>query len=275
VTAHPSIPKAPLVATLVAEWATIADLLGELPEADWRRPTPLPGWSVQDNVAHIVGTECMLSGEQAPPSDVDVRAQPHVRNDIGAANEQWVQALRADPPARVLERLRDVTGRRAAALEAMSQSEFDAPSWTPAGEATYGRFMQIRLFDCWMHEQDIRDGTGRPGHEEGAAAEESVDEALRGLGFAVGKRAAAPQGSVVTFELTGPVRRTVHVVVDGRARVVDEAPGPSTTLLRMPSGLFTRLTGGRIRADAHGDELTVEGDQALGRQVADNLAFTI
>ena len=39
----------------------------------------------------------------------------------------------------------------------MSQEEWDAESFTPAGKSTYGRFMQIRVFDCWLHEQDIRD----------------------------------------------------------------------------------------------------------------------
>ena len=24
----------------------------------------------------------------------------------------------------------------------------------------YGRFMRVRVFDCWMHEQDIRDALG-------------------------------------------------------------------------------------------------------------------
>ena len=33
-------------------------------------------------------------------------------------------------------------------------------SFTPAGKDTYGRFMQIRVFDCWLHEQDIRDALG-------------------------------------------------------------------------------------------------------------------
>ena len=39
----------------------------------------------------------------------------------------------------------------------MTQADFDAPSWTPAGrDETYGRFMRIRHYDCFMHEHDIR-----------------------------------------------------------------------------------------------------------------------
>ena len=43
----------------------------------------------------------------------------------------------------------------------MTQADFDAPSWTPAGrDETYGRFMRIRHYDCFMHEHDIRYALG-------------------------------------------------------------------------------------------------------------------
>jgi hypothetical protein len=157
----------------------------------------------------------------------------------------------------------------------MDDAAFEAPSWTPAGDATYGRFMQIRLFDTWMHEQDIRAALDRPGHEGGACAEGAQDEIEAGLGFIIGKRAGAPDGSSVTIELTGPVRRTTHVVVAGRARVAAQLDGPATTTLRLGSTLFARLTGGRVEPADHLADVVVEGDAELGRQVATRLAFTI
>ena len=36
--------------------------------------------------------------------------------------------------------------------------------------------MRIRVFDCWLHEQDIRDAVGRPGGEDGPAASVALDE---------------------------------------------------------------------------------------------------
>ncbi len=74
----------------------------------------------------------------------------------------------------------------------MGPEEFDAPTQTPVGMAPYRRFMEIRVFDCWLHEQDIRSAIGRPGHEDGPCAEMSVDEVVRALGFIVGKQACAP-----------------------------------------------------------------------------------
>jgi uncharacterized protein (TIGR03083 family) len=198
-----------------------------------------------------------------------------VRNDIGALNEVWVESLRAEPPAQMLERLRAVTAQRLAALTGMAEQEFHAPSWTPAGQATYARFMQIRAFDCWMHEQDIRDSAGQPGNEDGPGAALSVDEIALALGYLVGKRAQAPDGSSVTFDLTGPRPRQLHVMVAGRARLADELPGPATTSIRLPLGTFTRLCGGRVRPEQVSDQVTVRGDEDLGRQVVSALAYTI
>jgi len=212
-----------VVELLGGEWSIIIGLLAGLDDAAWSRPA-LPGWDVHDVLAHLIGTERTLAGVQHPdPADID--AGRHVRNAIGKANEAWVVALRDRPHAGLLDDFRSVTAHRLASLRAMSPEEFNAPSWTPAGHATYARFMRIRIFDCWMHEQDIRTAVGIPGNEDGAAAEEALDEVVEALGYIVGKRGRAPDGSSVLIRLTGALQRDLPVVVDGRARVVAAIDG--------------------------------------------------
>ncbi len=46
-----------LLADLDAESADLDALVGELPEADWRRPTPSPGWTIADQIAHLAWTD--------------------------------------------------------------------------------------------------------------------------------------------------------------------------------------------------------------------------
>jgi uncharacterized protein (TIGR03083 family) len=217
----------------------------------------------------------MLAGVAVPAVPEAETSGPHVKNEIARSNEAWVVTLRARTHAELLDDFRSVTAERLAALEALSDAEYDAPSWTPAGDATYGRFMEIRVFDSWMHEQDIRAAVGRPGHEAGPVAEQSVEEVVRALGYIVGKRAGVPAGSSVTLRLTGPVERTVHVAVDGRATVVDTLPGPATAELALSSSLFMRLAGGRVPAEDELERIELSGDVALARQVASHLAFTI
>jgi len=267
--------KETLVRGLIEQWSALDALLSELSDDDWNKPSPLPGWTVHDVVAHIIGGEMGLAGKQPPVLDDGVRTLPHVRNDIGAINEWWVLGLRTESPARMLGRFRDITAERAKVLTAMSEEEFFAPSWTPSGQDTYARYMRIRLFDCWMHEQDIRDSVGRQGNEDGPGVRSAFDEITAALGYIVGKRAGVPSGSSVTIELTGPVERALHVLVDGRAKVVAELPAPATTTLTLSSSLFTRLAGGRVPAADRLGEIKFDGDEELGHRVVHALPFTI
>lgn len=265
----------PVVELLAAEWSVLAELLAGLPDDDWQRPA-LPGWTVHDVVAHVIGGERMLSGaprpELAPEPD---GGAAHVRNDIGRFNEAWVAALRPLSPAEMLTALRDVTAERLAALRSMSSAELDAPSWTPAGQGTYRRFMEIRVFDTWMHEQDIRTAVGRAGHESGPVAEQALAEVVGALGYIVGKRVGAPDGSGVCIVLTGPIERELCVAVEGRAKVVPSLAAAPTASITLSSSLFLRLAGGRQDPDEALDGVQLGGDPTLARSLATRLAYTI
>jgi uncharacterized protein (TIGR03083 family) len=271
------IPQDRIIEALREEWSSIGELLHALSDDDWSKPSPLPGWDVRDNVAHIIGTESMLAGEQPPDVVVDRETATHVRNDIGAFNEAWVEAMRGSSPTEVIARFEEVTAGRLVRLEGMTHQEWDAESFTPAGKDSYGRFMQIRVFDCWLHEQDIRDAVGRPGNETGLPLEVTLDEMTTALGFVVGKKAGVEAGKSVTFALTdgGAVVREIHVEVGERAAVVPSLPGPATTTITMPVGVMTRRCAGRVAPDELRDEILVEGDAEIAERVLANQAYTI
>lgn len=269
------LPKEPTVEALTAVWASLRALIGELADEDWSMPTALPGWDVAAVVAHIIGTEAMLSGIDAPRVEIDRAARPHVRNDMGEFNEQWIAEMADSTPAELRERFDRTVTARLEALATMDEDAWNAETFTPVGRETYGRFTRIRVFDCWIHEQDIRDAVDRPGHEDGPAVEHSLEEMASAMGYVVGKLADAPAGARVKYSLTGPASRAIHVEVGERAAVVDELSGPATVTLTMPVGTFVRLGGGRIPLERARDEVSVEGDQVLGDRLIENGAYTI
>ncbi|MFE3545020.1 maleylpyruvate isomerase family mycothiol-dependent enzyme [Nocardia sp. NPDC059177] len=266
---------------LAQQWEAIAALVADLDEKAWRRPSPLPGWTIFDVVAHMVGTESWLLGQTPPPHDplrpkTDVRTLPHVRNEVAVLNEIWVDRLRPLSGKRLLALFDEVTEQRRAALVALDDAAWAEPTVSPVGQVAYGRFMRVRLFDCWMHELDLADGIGRIVPEGGDRAEEAFAELTLGLGRALVKGAKAPEGARITLDLTGPVTRQVHLaVVGGRGAVLDAAEGEPTAVIRLDSGLFARLRGGRTTVDKHDGQVVVEGDTALGERLVRNLAFTI
>ncbi|MCV7279973.1 maleylpyruvate isomerase family mycothiol-dependent enzyme [Mycolicibacterium flavescens] len=270
------LDKTAVLNALFAEWESIDDVLGGLADADWQTSTALPGWSVRDVVAHVVGTESMLLGVGTPEADIDVSTLEHVRNDIGVLNERWVRTLRSLSAGELLNRFRSVTAERRRALAAMSDDEWNTVSATPAGPDTYGRFMRVRIFDCWLHEHDIRDAVDRPATDAtGVGPDFALDEMATSMGFVVGKLGGAPDGSRVSIVLTGPLGRTINVAVDaGRGSVVDDfGDADMTATITLDALLFARLAGGRQPLDH--DAITYGGDSAVARRVVERLNYVI
>ncbi len=264
--------RATLTEALEEVWRSLGELGTELTDQEWDTPTELPGWSVRDVYSHVIGTELMLLGRADPP--VDVPDAPHLRNDIARFNEGSVILRRDRSGAEVLEEFVAVTHERLDALREMTDADFDAESFTPAGKDTYGRFMQIRVFDCWIHEQDVRVALGKPKHAFGTAVDVALDELTGAMGFVVGKKAGATEGQSVRLELTGADPRTIDVRVDGKATVVDDLEEPTTTVT-IPTLLWFRYAAGRRPGDPTDEHVTISGDQDLGRRVVENAAYTI
>lgn len=253
-------------------WTSLLAVTAELDEPDWHLGTACPGWTVADIVAHVIGTEHMLAGAQVP--DVEIGDAPHVRNPIGEFNERWIVARRGTPPAELWAELESIVASRRSLLAAMEDHEWDAEAWTPAGPDTYGRFMRIRVFDTWMHDQDIRHATGRPETAEGPAFEASLDEVTAVMPYVIGKLGGAPDGTRLELHIEGPAPRTVAVAVDGRARLVDDFDGAEATVtIRLGAPEFRRLIGGRI--DASEATVTITGDESVGEKIVANLGYVI
>jgi uncharacterized protein (TIGR03083 family) len=271
---HTVLDRDRVVAALDEEWDSLTALGATLDPEDWERPTACPGWSVKDNYAHIIGGESMVLGRPAPQVEVPPDL-PHVRNAMGQLNQAWVEASRSKSAQQMLAELDEVITQRRAAVAQQDQADFDAPSWTPAGDDTYGRLMAIRVMDQWFHEQDIREATGRSGHLEGLAPDVVLDEVGAALGYVVGKQAGFPSSTSLRIELTAPMARVYDIVVTDRARIVDGLADEPTVRLTMPGATFCRLAGGRRPWDDPEIRplIGIEGDTNLGEQLLSNVAY--
>jgi len=260
-----------LVDALDEEWKSIDKLCEGLTEPEWKTETECPGWSVQDNVAHLIGIESVIMGR--PPPDHTPPDLPHVKNDIGKSNEVWVDARRDRTGDDVLEEFREVARERITTLRAMTDDDFGAETWTPAGPGTVRDLLPFRIFDSWAHEQDMRRALDRPGHLDGPAAELSLGRLTGALPFVVGKKVKPPAGATVVFDWDD---QTTAITMDGgRAKPLDPAPADPTVRLTMDTDTLVGLGMGRgdpaeILA---GGVVKIDGDQALGRRIAGEMNF--
>ena len=273
----------PVVGLLAEQFDAVRALADEVPDGAWATATDLPGWTVQDCFSHMIGVERGMLGLSEDAPSVDHLA--HVGDDFSRMVEAPVELRRNLTPAAVRAELHDTLAERRRALEGFSTEKFDEESWTPAGPGTYRDFMVIRLFDLWMHEQDVRHAIDTPGHLSGpVVASVLANNAAKALPLVVGKRADAPVGAVVAIDVVGPTEASFTVQVNDvagkkRAALVDpDSVGDPTATVEVDVDTFMRLCGGRVGADAvldaQPDAVVFGGDPALGRAVVANLAFT-
>ena len=86
---------------------------------------------------------------------------------------------------------------------------------------------------------------GWPTEDAGPRAEIALAQVEGSIGYIVGKKIGLPDGASIVFHLTGPVKRDLAVVVDGRARTVDHVEDPDVELT-MDTVTFVQLAAGRI-----------------------------
>ncbi|WP_241178619.1 maleylpyruvate isomerase family mycothiol-dependent enzyme [Mycobacterium sp. P7213] len=247
-------------------YAAIEALCTDLSDAEWGAQSLCPDWTVRDVINHVTSIEAAMAGwlpdddHTPPPFD---KAADFLRDADadGAAYRELVCAI---------------YDRRRRDLAALSDADLMRPSWTPVGPATYGRFLEIRVFDFWVHERDITTPLGRATDDTGLGAEIALAEVAGSLGYIIGKKVGLPDGKSITFDLTGPITRQLHVVVDGRAKAVDHLDKPDVTVAT-DSTTFIQLACGRIDPQAQIDSgaITWKGDTDLGDRAARNLRFTM
>ena len=255
-----------------AEFQALDDLCSSLTDAEWDRQTECPGWSVKDNLSHIIGTEsAAFLGRPAPDHQVDDK--PWVRNPGGAANEVQVDYRRSRTPAEVLAEFREVVAERTKQLDALSDDDLAKESWTPIGQGTVADFIAIRVMDCWVHEQDIRRAVGKPGGYGNEAAAHSFARHASAMSFVIGKKVAPPEGTTVVFDVVG--FDPVAVEMKSPRAAVVPAPDEPTVTLHMDHETFTRLSCGRGDNADVGKNVKMEGDVALGRQVVASMNFMV
>ncbi|HUD16175.1 MAG TPA: maleylpyruvate isomerase N-terminal domain-containing protein, partial [Acidimicrobiales bacterium] len=275
--AGPAANKEPVVDHMTQVWASLISCCERLTTAEWGLVTDCPGWTVKDQLSHLVGIERMLLGDPPPPPLVAVPG--YVTNAFGEMNEACVEARRAIPGDAVSAELADAINRRIDELRAMPTDRFDQVGWSPVGEVPYREFMETRVIDTWAHEQDIRRSVGRPGGRNGVGESAVLVRCEQAMPFVVGKRVAPPDGTSVLFSVRGLMGRQVYIEVhDGRAEPRrSPSPVPPSVTLAMDQEVFWMLGMGRsqpARVVSTG-QVIIDGDMATGRAVLESMAFMI
>ncbi|MCB0950734.1 MAG: maleylpyruvate isomerase family mycothiol-dependent enzyme [Mycobacterium sp.] len=225
-----------------------------------------PDWDLRGVISHVIGVESVLDG-WAPSAE-----NPPPFGKLAAFQAEAAGLDRATLAGRVAE----ITASRLDHLRSMDPGIVDVPSITPAGIRTYGAFLQIRVFDMWVHARDIAIPMGEQLDNSGLAAEIALAEVAGSIGYIVGKKVGLPDGMSIVFHIGGGVERDLAVRVDSRAKVVEAVDSPDVEV-NVDLETFMMLAAGRIDPQVQIDsgKITWSGDDQWGETAARKLAYTM
>ena len=256
-----------------SQWKSLEKLCTSLSLDEWGADTDCPTWTVKDCIAHLVGIEHRILGREV--LDIPLSKMSHIKNEQGAKNELDVVSRRAMTPAELLGEFAEVNSERLKELN--GQLDFSAEADSPIGKGNVADQVSVRVFDCWVHEQDIRRAIQKPGNLSGLTAQHSYERMNNAMPFVFGKKVGGPEGSSVRFKIYGESSFILNIKIqEGRARLVTDLPEP-TIYLEMDCETFMCLSCGRWDPDKvlTDHKVSIQGDQNFGVSIVKNMNYMV
>ena len=271
----PSDPAATLRHLIAAHEAVFDGLLAataDLDDAAWARTTGCPGWDVHDQLAHCVGLERRMLGDDEVDPHVVVADAPHLTDGIKRYLERDVAARRGWPADQLLAEARETFARRRAALDALTPEDLGERIVGPMGPMKQSGALRMRVFDLASHERDVRGALDLLDGWSGPHVELSVEQALRGW---AARWPEAGEVGAVRVEVAGAAPAVIDLGTGGlrRPQGGDDDPELASLTLRSSAAEAVALAGGRDDAPDLG-ALDVAGDLDLAATVLAHAAMT-
>jgi uncharacterized protein (TIGR03084 family) len=205
---------------LVAESDELEALLADLTSDQWNLPTPSPGWTITDQVAHLAFIFHIAGLAASDPAAFQTEAAP-ARVDFQAAVDAKLAEFRQSPPAELLDRWRAERAFSTAALAAVPPGEMVPWLVTPLPASVLAAAGMLEVF---AHGQDIFDALGvrreltdRIGHIAFFGAR------TRDFGYLA--QGLTPPVEEFRFELTSP---SGAVWAFGPSEATEQVSGPAS-----------------------------------------------
>jgi enediyne biosynthesis protein E11 len=193
------MPEQTVIDDLTAESLQIDELVGGLADERWTLPTPAPGWTVADQVAHLAFI-FRLAGTAASDPEAFTTMTAAAKNDFDGAVNAALAGYRPLGPSALLSRWQ---AERDAAIKALAAVPADQPVPWLVNPLPPSILACAGIMELFAHGQDIADALGtsvertdRIGHLVGFAI------LTRDFGYEA--RGLTPPEEQFRFELTAP-----------------------------------------------------------------------
>jgi uncharacterized protein (TIGR03083 family) len=252
----------------------LLELLADLSEEDWARPTAAPLWSVKDLAAHLLGGDVwILAGKRDGFQPDSLQDYGQLIELVNRLNAEWVLAARRMSPRLLMDFLGFTGPEVEACFASLNLMAMGGPvSWAGPEPAPVWFDIAREFTERWHHQQQIRDATGRPPLYDPYFLSPVLDTFVRALPHNF-RHAVAPAGTVVRFEISGPaggvwfLHQTEQAGLEQSWIFILEPPAEPAADVILPQDIAWRVfTKGMDREKARARSV-IRGDAALASPI--------
>lgn len=247
------------------EQAALMATLRGLEPADWRAEA-VPGWTVRDLVAHVLGDFYGRLGRDRDGHQDGPAVAPGetLEEFIHRINQEWVDACRRVSAAALTDTVDLVGGQVARFFET---TDPDAPSlgvsWAGVDPAPMWLDSARDFTEFWTHRQQIRHAAGQGTDPNPRFLSVVLDTFLRALPHTL-RHTAAPAGTQLQVHIGGPAGGTwTATATEGRWSLAEPATGRPAARVHLDAENAWRLCTRGIPPAAAFAGARVNGDRQL------------
>lgn len=260
----------------------LLQLLAQLSEEEWQRPTICAGWTVKDIVLHVLGDDIGLlsrkrdafnsfTGVQSPPQ---LASWDELVTFINESNAIWVQATRRmsnQLACTLLALMGEELNQYLRSLDPFALG--DAVSWAGPDPAPVWLDIAREYTERWVHQQHIRDAVGRPGFKDRRFFAPVLQTFVQALPHTF-REIHAGEGTTIHLLIAGEaggkwsLRREKEVWVLGKT-----APSPADASVVLDQESAWRLFTKGISKDEAFQKGAFQGNELLARKVLDTISI--
>nr|WSX72544.1 maleylpyruvate isomerase family mycothiol-dependent enzyme [Streptomyces sp. NBC_00899]WSX81387.1 maleylpyruvate isomerase family mycothiol-dependent enzyme [Streptomyces sp. NBC_00899] len=254
-------------ALFAPELASLLDLLRTLRPAEWEE-VAVPGWTVHDLAAHVLGDYQGRLGWTTPGYRPAFEPGERLEAFIHRVNQEWVDLHTDTEPASLIEALRRAGTQVARQFES---AELDAVglgvSWAGAVPAPAWLDIAREFTEYWTHRQQIRHATGRDTDTGTHPLAAVLDTFMRALPHTL-RDTSATAGTQVRIVVEGPAGGAWTVTARaGRWSLAEAATGRPAASVRLDAETAWRLCSRGIEPGAALARTHIRGDRQLAQAV--------
>ncbi len=260
----------------------LIQLLSQLHEEEWHKPTICAGWSVKDIVLHLLGDDIGLLSRKRDAFDdftiMKTRRPLSSWSDLVAyineRNELWVQATRRMSnrlACTFLTMIGEETYQYFSSLDLFALGE--TVSW--AGPAPAPAWLDIarEYTERWVHQQHIRDAVGLPGLKDRHFFAPVLETFVRALPHTF-RDVDTTDGTLFHLIISGEAGSEWYLQREQETWVLGKnATSPADATVVLDQETAWRLFTKGISKDEAFRRATYKGDEHLARKAFDTVSI--